>query len=473
MAGIRRPDEYNLRGDSANGTTGTMTPASVRNRMQQGGSMAAGAPKAGSAYERMARHLQPYAGSGKGPYERGVMQVQRPDVAMRSNPGHQPYTNRPTSGPGYNGSGINPGGMYGGGVDNNPDKWNASQAQGGRQMAPGAGTGTGNQQYVDAYRNGQRLQGGFGNTAVYNGGVDMGPAANDPKWYEQWTGPNSGPLQAKYHNTSLDNAYSGGTGGAQVPPAAPPQKLSYEQLWRQHQARQPQQAPPQGGPGGPAQPPAGQPGQGQPGSGQGGSGQPGGAGWQSGPRGDYSEGSNGYLDNLQKQLSSYYANQRTEGERALRASAALTGMQNGGGFGDVLGDYHRDMSLTQGREGAQAMLGVNESQQERMLKNALARISSGDSRYAADRGVDAASLGASAQISAAQLGADASRYNAGLDYDLGKYSTGLNHDLGMFGIYGNMYNTYQNNIPEYLRIMQGSSNTAMLNPFGLPSGGWY
>lgn len=138
------------------------------------------------------------------------------------------------------------------------------------------------------------------------------------------------------------------------------------------------------------------------------------------PKGDYTGSGDEYLKRRQAAIEAYYNNLRTEGERQLRARGAITGMQNSGGFGDVLGDYYRDSILAQGREGSAAMFEHSENEQERLLKDALARIASGDSRYAADRA-------ASSSLGAARFGANASMYNArlGADSDLMRAYLGL------------------------------------------------
>lgn len=161
--------------------------------------------------------------------------------------------------------------------------------------------------------------------------------------------------------------------------------------------------------------------------GGGGSGGPGGGGggestYNSGPTGGY-VGGNQYLDTLKQALRASQGESLDKMMREYRHNAAIGGLENSGGYGVMAGDLMRGALLDQNKELNQLMFTGNENEQERLLKQALARITSADSRYAADAGANAAAAGAGASMYAADINKLLGL--AGLDFDKWKFSQSL------------------------------------------------
>lgn len=126
--------------------------------------------------------------------------------------------------------------------------------------------------------------------------------------------------------------------------------------------------------------------------GQTGGSQPGSSDWQS------------ILAQLQKMMNPQFDYESGQLNRHLNAQAALTGDLNSGGYGEVSGRANAQLSADQGNR-LSTMLNTDwQNQLARELQKYGIDIGSADSRYSADRGVDAAGLHASAASAAAGMG---------------------------------------------------------------------
>lgn len=113
---------------------------------------------------------------------------------------------------------------------------------------------------------------------------------------------------------------------------------------------------------------------------------------------------NSILQQLQGMMNPQFQFESNQLNRNMNAQAALTGDMNSGGYGEVSGRANAQLSADQGNR-LSGMLNTD-------WQNALARelqkygidVGSADSRYTADRGVDAAGLHASAATTAAAMG---------------------------------------------------------------------
>lgn len=201
----------------------------------------------------------------------------------------------------------------------------------------------------------------------------------------------------------------------------------------------------------------------------------------SGPQGRLGAGDPKYLDQLSTALRERFAQGRGESERALRARLALSGGgDRSGSDASALGGLYNKYLTEENAAVGGLMYGASESERDRALQEALARESNLTQRYGYDKGAESSRYGADASRAAAAAGAEASRYGADRGYASDVYRTDATRQLGLaddatrrhLGEAGidagreqfwgqNQYN-WQELALRYLQMMNGSSPGAGL-----------
>jgi hypothetical protein len=181
---------------------------------------------------------------------------------------------------------------------------------------------------------------------------------------------------------------------------------------------------------------------------------------------------------MEKYMQALFGRQSSELQRRLDAKGANAGVLQSGGHLQASADAQANLQAQQGGQLGDYLFQDAQSLREQELKKWLGNLQSQDSRYGADRGLDAAIQNATASQMGAMASANASKYNADLDYRLGterlRYDDVFNqrgYDLGIFGINRDVYQTDQNNMRQYLQMLYGMSPSGQMNglPFGLPA----
>jgi hypothetical protein len=177
-----------------------------------------------------------------------------------------------------------------------------------------------------------------------------------------------------------------------------------------------------------------------------------------------------------------------DAERQLRARAALHNTQDTGAFDSSLDTMWRDATVNENTQLSQLDYDAFQKQADRALQEALAKIDSGDKRYAtdssltaskysADTGLQAAQFGANAsagsaaanaaaQLQAAQIAAGAQKYGDDARYNAALAQTDVDREKNYLGF----TSSQQQSILDYLKAMFGSSADNLIGSLPFPTG---
>lgn len=172
-----------------------------------------------------------------------------------------------------------------------------------------------------------------------------------------------------------------------------------------------------------------------------------------------------YLKQLQDAIRKQHQQGMREGERGLRAGAALSGVSNSGAFLGGLSDFYGKSGVALGTALAEPMFTASESERERISRQLMAQIQAEAASAAAGMGAEASRYGADASLKA-------SMYNADRDFWAQLSGQGVQRDLGManvgLGYFGNQldYDKAMGNLGLGYYQTDQDMIRAMLSQFG-------